>query len=148
MTLQELRDEIETDSLGLGYKNSSASGDWKGDGEIAALLNNPALGAVIRRSKVQPAEIRAQIDAVEFIALTAGQQRWLMLALAGSDPVDTTAGSKVRDGLLACFGALTATRAALLAVVERPGSRAEVLWGEGTLVTPGDVGQAFNLIGK
>ena len=143
MDLTELRDEIVNDPQGIGLKEA---GEWKGDQVIADLLNDPANGATITRKRIEPGELRASMDLGEYLNLTDGQRAYLAMLLGGV--VDATE-APVLSALTTIFAAGSATRTSLLAKIQRPGSRAEILWGEGTVVGPGvgGVGAASNLIG-
>lgn len=142
-TLQDLYDEIESDSEGLGYKETN--GAWKGDGVIAGLINDPANGGTIERQLVTPKEIIEQIAIVDWDALSASDRLYLQL-LPSLEWVSTEQGvTEVRDNLLDIFPPGMTTRDNLIAVVQRQGSRAEVLWGESTFVSIGSVAHAANL---
>ena len=142
-TLQELHDEIEADSEGLGYKE--ANGDWKGDGVIAGLINDPVNGTTIERSLISPAELIEQIVIAEWRVLVLEDRQYVDL-LTALPVISTVSGAtEIRDALLAIFGGGTVTRTNLIATVQRQGSRSEVLWGEDTYVSIGDVGHAANL---
>lgn len=142
-TLQELHDEIEADPEAIGYKEPS--GEWKGDEVIADLINDPANGAVIQREFVTPAEIVEQIALEDWDVISQSDRLYLQL-LPSLEIVSTVQdGTEVRTNLLDIFTAGMVTRDNLIAVVQRQGSRAEVLWGENSFVTIGDVARAANL---
>ena len=139
-----LRDEIVSDPEVLGYKTSPT--DWKGDQQVADLLNDPVDGATIRRKQIEPRELLESLDVTEWRALSAADRQYVQLLLQGSR-INADA-SPIFDGLTTVFdGGSPNTRASLVAKISRQGSRAEVLWGEGQRVTAGQVGRAFNLIG-
>lgn len=140
--LQSLHDQIEADPQAIGYKEPN--GDWKGDQVIADLFNDSALGAVIERSNVSAEEIIQQITIVDWRALSTGDQLYCQLLMPLGN-IDTTSATEVRAALLAIFAPGTDTRDNLIAVVERQGSPAEVVWGEGTRITAGNVGHSANL---
>ena len=54
-------------------------------------------------------------------------------------------GTEVRRNLLEIFDAGTGTRDNLIDVVQRDGSRAEVLWGENIVISISQIGHAANL---
>jgi hypothetical protein len=141
-TLQALHDEIENDPEGIGYKEGEA---WKSDAVIAGLINDPANGDIVQRSLVDTKEIIEQITLADWDAISAAQRLYIQLLPAL--PVVSTIqnGTEVRNNLLTIFGAGTTTRDNLIAVVERQGSRAEVLWGEGMTVSITQVAYAANL---
>ncbi len=141
--LPALRDEIVNDPNGIGYKG--ADGEWGRDQPIADLINDRANGATFTRNRIEPAELRASLDLTEWMALTGGQRGYLQMLLGGG-VIDATS-VPVLVALTSIFEAGSVTRAALLAKIQRQGSRAEVLWGEDARIMAGDVGRAFNLIG-
>lgn len=141
-SLQVLHEEIENDPEGLGYK---INGNWKEDQDIADLINDPNLGATIQRQFVQPQEIIEQITFTDWDAISQSARLYIQLLPALSNISTIQDGTEVRANLLSIFGAGTDTRVNLINVVERPGSRAEVLWGEGKVVSLGEIGRAANL---
>ncbi len=147
--LTALRDEIVNDPQGVGYKSSATADDWKGDQEIVDLINAlSGPGAeMIRRSLVTNSEIRESVDLTEWAAMSAANREWVQMHLSDDAPIDITQ-DPVFDGLTTVFPQGSATRAVLLPKIQRQGSRSEVLWGEATQVTAGNVGRAFNLIGS
>lgn len=153
-TLIALRDEIEADPLALGYKNSPASGDWKGDSEIADLINNTngTTPRTVNRVKVDTGDIRSDLAFEAYDGLTAAENAWL-------DWLTANGTIKVNAHMLEKLGGIGGTsiwavadrptaEAAMLALMQYQGGRAEELWGEGTKVSASQVGQAFNLIGQ
>jgi len=141
-TLQALHDEIEADPMAIGYK---ADAVWKGDQVIADLINDPANGAIIQREHVAPQEIIEQIAIVDWDMISASDRLYLQLIPSLETISTVTNGTEVRNNLLDIFTAGMVTRDNLIAVVQRQGSRAEVLWGENRFVTVGDVGHSANL---
>jgi hypothetical protein len=141
-TLQALHDEIENDPEGIGYKEGEA---WKSDAVIAGLINDPANGDIVQRSLVSPQEIIEQITIADWETISASQRQYvgLLPSLAVVSTIQN--GTEVRNNLLTIFGVGTTTRDNLIAVVQRQGSRAEVLWGEGTTVSITQVAYAANL---
>lgn len=142
-SLQALHDEIEADPLGIGYKEQD--GTWTSDQMIADLINDPANGDTVQRNHILPQEIIEQIVIDEWDALTVSQRQYVALlpSLPIVDAIQN--GTEVRANLLTIFGAGTVTRANLIEVVQKDGSRAEVLWGEGTTVSISQVAHAANL---
>jgi len=141
-SLQALHDEIEADPEGLGYK---IGGEWKEDAVIAGLINDPANGETIQRTNVQPKEIIEQITLVDWVAASAAERLYLQLLPALIEISTKENGTEVRTNLLDIFEAGTDTRNNLIAVVQRDGSRAEVLWGEGRTISISQVGHSANL---
>lgn len=145
-SLQALHDEIEADPEGLGYKDGAA---WKGDQEIADLLNaltGPG-AATIMRKLIEPREIFDSIPYAEYEAYSAAKREYLdtMLELVGGTGLVDANDAVVYANLLAVFPAGSDARANIVAKIQRTGSRAEVLWGEGTTVSVSQVGHSANL---
>jgi len=150
-----LKDEIENDPLTLGYKNSGTSGDWKGDQVIADLINN-ASGAnprTVNFEHVDTGDIRSDVEFDWFDGLVTAEQAWfewltqngvvkvnahMLQQLAG---IPTTGSNSIWAA-----ADRTAANAAMAALMQFQGSRAQELWGEGRTVSAGDVGRAFNEI--
>jgi len=142
-TRQALHDYIELDPNTIGYKE--ANGDWKGDAVISALINDPALGSDIERQYISPQEIIEQITITDWLTIGAAERLYLQL-LPSLESISTVVnGTEVRDNLLTIFTAGMTSRTNLIGVVQRPGSEAEVEWGENTFVSIGDVAWASNL---
>lgn len=146
-SLQALRDEIVNDPNAIGYKVDATT--WKGDRVIVELVNDLANGATVRRRRVLPSEITASLDLGEYQGLTVASRQYLDLLFQNSDEsvgagIDTTEPA-IFAALTTLFGPASQTRAALLTKIDRPGSRAEVLWGDGTVVTALQVARAANL---
>lgn len=150
--LEALKDEIVNDPGGIGYKNAGdtwtgGENDPKNDQEIADLLNDRVNGATITRKLIRPEELKASFDLSEFVALSQGERDYLRMLVSGEGEVDANEAS-IFNALTSMFDVGSTTRTVLLAKIQRQGSRAEVLWGEGVVVRPGvgGVGAAFNLI--
>jgi len=131
MDLQALKNELTADPLARGYSGMS-------DEEAAASLN--ANGRQVDRTSITGGEIAASLVRAELAALTAGEQNYVR-ALIGADSIPLTANFKTEVG--AVFGAGTATRANIIALLKRSGSRADEL-GLGH-VTESDIADAKRL---
>ena len=159
-SLVALKDEIVGDPQGLGYKNSATANDWKEDSEIADLIN--AKNFVIDRPQVASGDINGDtefawydgmtIDKQEFYTLQTRREFWkvsadMKLFLTGrSLAVDGVAGAGADNQSEWAAADDQDAAPAMLALIEVPGSRAEVLWGVGTSISLGQVGRAFNEI--
>lgn len=143
MDYAALKTEIATDPLTLGYGAIVAKGD---DASVATVLNASLTAAVPNsaqfRSNVTPAEVIDAIAPADFTAATALQVAKLQLILLPG-VVDCTKAN-VRGALQGLFAAASqATKNALIAVVSRQGSRAEMLFGAGVVATASDVSFAL-----
>lgn len=133
-----LTTELQGDPLALGYAAPLGAGSL---GLVADVLNLVRPAVTIRRGIVTGAAIIGALDVAEFNALTQLQLTRLMVVCSASGGVDTGA-----DGTRAILGALFppgSSRTALVALADRIGSRAEQLFGFGTVVTVNDVARAI-----
>lgn len=138
VNLAALRAELLADPSALGYAGLLAAGNHVG---VAALLNQPRVGIVVKRDVIPSHEIFEAITAADYTALAAAEKTRLQVILSmGSVNV---AGINTRAQLSSMFGAGTTTRTNILALIDRQGSRAEQLFGTGASVTVEDIGRAF-----
>ena len=73
-SLEALKDEIVNDPQALGYKNSATPTDWKGDQEIADLIN--AKNLVVDRTQVDMEEIRSTTEFDWYDTLSIDEQEY------------------------------------------------------------------------
>lgn len=156
-TLQALHDEIETDPEAIGYKTN---GDWKGDQVIADLIN--AESYVVDRVSVPMEEVRAGVTYDAYNTLAIDEQEWLTWMTPNGGEFRVTADMKLQlsgrgltsNGVAGSGNDSNSFWAAahrgdmapaMLALIEVPGSRAGVLWGESITVSASNVGHAANL---
>jgi hypothetical protein len=130
----QLRSEIQTDPIALGYAAPVAAKNWQG---VADILNNPNQGA-INVSHVNSQALQSAVNPAEYLALSQGQRDlWAAILAQGSVSVND-AGIKAQA--LAVFtAAATSTRAAFTQLLTKPASRAEALFGLGTVIGYYDV---------
>jgi len=131
--LQTLKTELTTDPLARGYAGM-------GDDAAAASLNGASRTVPVE--SVSPADFLRGMVKTEWDALSATDRQYLGILL-GNGPIDIRTGSQIRVALLAMFGAQSATRANLLAMLDRAGTRCEEL--ELPPATPWHVAQARSL---
>ena len=131
MDLAALKTELTTDPLGRGY---AAMSDVEASESLNTRNRQP------NRESLTGGEIASAVDAGELIALGTSQENYVM-SLFGCDSIPVTQNFK--QNLAGLFGAATETRANLLAIFQRTGSRAEEL-GLGN-VTPSHVADARRL---
>jgi hypothetical protein len=135
-----LKSEIDTDPTGLGLVALRNAGNDQG---IADALNLVRQTINIDRDFVAGWEVVEAMVSAEYAALsTAEKTRIQTIIGAGTIYVK---GTNTRAAFAAAFGAGTTTRANLLALQQRKGSRAEALWGAGVSVTNTDVSTAKGL---
>ena len=131
--LQTLRDELDEDPLTRGYS---------GMGDEAAAVSLNTEDRTVSVESVTPAMFLYGLVKTEWDALTAADRQYLGILL-GNGSIDIRTGSQIRVGLLAMFGAQSVTRANLLAMLDRVGTRAEELGLPAP--TPSDVADARRL---
>jgi hypothetical protein len=157
-SLQALHDEIENDPQGLGYKE--AGGAWKEDSVIVGLIN--AANYKIDRAGVPMEAVRAAVTYDAYNTILGDEQEWLRWMTPNSGTFQVTADMKLQlSGRTLTSNGVAGTgddgdsfwaaahdqdmAPAMLALIEIDGSRAEVLWGEGKVVTISEVAHAANL---
>lgn len=157
-TLQALHDEIEADTQALGYKE--VGGAWKEDAVIVDLIN--AKNYTIDHSTIPMEHVRAAVTYEAYNTLAIDEQEWIRwmtpnsgdfyvtadmkLELSGRTPASNGTAGTGADGDSFWAAAHDQDMApAMLALIEAPGSRAQVLWGENQIVTISNVGHAANL---
>lgn len=140
-----LKTEILTDPNNYGYAGPLASRtDW----QVAALLNEIRAGITVPRADVTPLEVIEAINVSDFVTSPASTlyASWLSallqypsLRILKADGSDTRVMSNVMK--LLTNGSASETR--LRALASRTGSRAEQLFGVGTVVAVSDIGTAL-----
>ena len=140
---QALKTEITTDPKGYGWAAKYNAGNDTGlaaDMNLARTGSNGGPAISLNRGTVSTQELVEAIVQSEMPS-NANQRDWLIMVASG-ERVRVDAGSTARAGLLAIFGAATATRANLTAVSSRAASRIEELFGLNVVVTADDIGIA------
>lgn len=131
--LTELRTELDTDPLGLGYA---------GMDDVTAADTINATVRSVEREFLDSAEVVPAIDPAEWPADQAVRDH-LALVL-GLDRVNVREPN-IRALFGGAFPAGSNTRDALVALQTRDGTRAEELFGLGASVTPSQVADARRL---
>jgi hypothetical protein len=159
MTDASLRSELQTDPAGLGYAPYRAAGNhqaladllnWPRDGVTAPPLAGAPAGAAItvRNPSISAADLLEAIDNRDFATTpNAAHVAWFesitqqrTIALLNEDGTN----NRVLGNLNRLITSDTqGSRTRLLALATRRGSRAEQLWGPGTVVTIDDIGRAL-----
>lgn len=151
-TSAQLNSELTTDPMGMGY----AAYVGVSDNTLADMLNsltskgaatiqlvNVSKGALLLSSVPLTDQLAAGLTLSGSAIPSATQQKWISRfdALRSADPVLEVSQmmplleSAVQDGI--------ASSAWVTAVTTRTGSRAEVLWGAGTVITPVQILQSI-----
>jgi len=140
--LLQLQTEIQTDPSGYGYPAILAA-DPTDYQAVRDALNLIRPGLTVQDDSVRAEALRATIVHGEFLALTPGDQRFLMLALSGVGSLMVGSGSTLRTSLAQMFNSGTTTRSNWLALLDRDGSRLEQLFGPNLSVTWQEVRDAL-----
>jgi hypothetical protein len=143
-TVQQLKNELANDPTGLGYSGQP-------DNVCTGIINLARVGISIRRADISPGEVLEAIDTRDFTSSnTASENSWFesltqltRIRLSLDDGSDTVVLGNLKR-LLQNPGP-QGSRARVIALSNRQGSRAEQLWGAGTLITDADIGAARNL---
>lgn len=139
--LPELKTEVLTDPQNLGYSG-------KTNNQIAILLNTVGLsGEVVDREFVAADVMQSQVVASEYLLLlSAERDLWAaMLQGGGTSQGVPVSNDNIRTQATTIWGPLTTTRANLIALLTKPASRAEVLFGDGVTVSDHDIEEALLL---
>lgn len=130
-----LADEILDDEAKLGYASAGS------DAAIASLLNAVRDDILIERDIIDAHEVIEATVASEWSALTAAERtRYQTIVSAGKINMK---GANTRASFAQMFGAGTTTRANLIALQTRKGSRAEYLFGTGRVISSLEVREAM-----
>jgi hypothetical protein len=140
-TIALLKAEIANDPTGLGLHALSLAGQ---DQAVANLLNattGAGTGSVWNNA-VSGAALIACIAAADFTAMTALTVAKIQLLFGVGGTFDATQANNQANLAGLFSGASAPTIAAATALLQRTGSRAEVLWGTGTTVSALQCSQA------
>ena len=135
--LLALKTEVTTDPLGLGYDlNANVT-------QIAEVIN--AKDFTVSKPKISAALVRSTCTYEAYNNLAIDEQEWLRWITGSSgfedENLPVTDDLKLQLTNSSSFwaaGDRTAMNAAMLALIEVPGSRAEVLFGYGTAISTSD----------
>jgi len=139
--LVTLATEINTDPKALTYLPAS-----KNNIQIASIINTVGASVeTVRAGLVTSAQVMGAILLSELAAsLTTQPQLFQFLYYISSGFVDFS-NTNVRAAMVSLFpvGTAPTTRTNFQNLVDRPASRAEVLFGAGQIISPWDVGRAL-----
>jgi hypothetical protein len=138
-----LATEINNDPSALGYAVPKNAGNDQG---VADVINLVRAGASfqVNREPIARETFIENINSTEFAALTALQLSRLQVILTGAT-VDIN-GTNTQSNLLGIFpnsNVAGTTKSNISALLKRQASRAEVLFGRGTIVSATDVSRAL-----
>ena len=139
-SVSALQSELFLDPVRIGYAPWISAGDHNG---VYDLVNRPTSGGAfqVNRDPVVPEIMFGEMDPADFEAMTTTQlARLQVLMVLPSINLADTSTKAIVDGL---FANGSVTRQQLSLLQKREGSRAEVLWGEGCIVTLNQIAQAL-----
>ena len=148
-----LKNEILNGPLKSELAPLVAAQDYQG---IASVLNRrDAVTVIVPGSSfnhrelmdvMDPVMAASILDKLEAAAATNSVVKWVLYSIKGDAGIDLSRpNARAQIDALVAAGVLTASEAAALkALAERQGSRAELLFGIGTVVTAEDVSHALN----
>ena len=140
VTLSLLRTELLTDPRGLGYSTAVTRGDHN---TLADLLNRLAASNTVSVGTIFVIDMQQAVVASEYAVLSAGQRDlWGAIVTTAVNGI-AISNTVLRNQVAFVWSAGTTTRTSLLALDTRSGSRAEVLFGEHTAVSPTEIGKAL-----
>ena len=138
VSLPVLKTEIQTDPQGYNYTGSNL--------EIANALNLVRAAEIVTRKTVSAEELQTSVVIAEYIALTDIERTgWNSILIVAAPNGMDVSNAALRNQIAAIWGAGTTTRANLIALQTRTGTRAEVLFGEGTRISDYDVEEVLLL---
>ncbi|HEY5867089.1 MAG TPA: hypothetical protein VI542_16325 [Candidatus Tectomicrobia bacterium] len=144
--LSALRVELLTDPVSIGYAPHVSNGTFS---IVAGIVNSVSANAhtitsAVGVSRVASLDLQVAVVAAEFLALSAGTQALWNAALTASVNGIAISNATFRQQVTTVWSAGTTTRANLVALQERPCSRAETLFGERAIVDVNEVAKAAN----
>lgn len=130
-----LKIELDTDPNGLGYSNITATA-------CAVLLNAVSVFNSIDVSVLDGQEFSKAVIISEYNNLNnVERQGWATILSAGNGQIDIS-DQRVIDQIAVIWGSGTVTRANLLALKTRDGSRVEAIFRPGVSIDSADVAEA------
>lgn len=139
-TVSALRTELLTDPTGIGYSTAVTRADHN---TLVDQVNRFAVSYAVSMGTVTSIAMQTAVVPGEYGVLSNGQRDlWnaVLVAAVNGVPISNTV---IRTQVAFVWSAGTTTRANLLALDTRSGTRAEVLFGEGVRVTSTDVQKAL-----
>jgi len=135
--LTALKAEVTNDPLAIGYSYFTDGNTDKLVGEINAKNYTTS------KPKISSSDVRAAVTFAAYNNLAIDEQEWIKWVAPGSSDEDIVVTQDLRTQLLTsstfwAAGDRVAMQAAMKALIDVPGSRAEVLFGYGTYISRED----------
>lgn len=141
--LNALKTELNTDPKTLGIAAKLSVGDDQGIADLLNAIHASGGDFQVNREPVAPSVIVTKIAPEDFQAMTTSQQGQLALLFVIS--ALNLSDTNTFTNLTGCFPNDGDTIRNLTLLQKRQGSRAEVLFGNGVVVTSSDVAHAKEL---
>lgn len=138
--LAELKSEVTTDPNGYGYDPANTT-------LVLEIINQIRATITIEKERISSAHVRGSTTFEAYDGLLVDRQEWLRWMTGSNgfqeENLDVTADLKLQlAGIggqsLWAVGERAAMEAAMLALINRDGTRAEELWGIDTTITRDD----------
>lgn len=141
-TATQIRAEIDADPKSLGYAALKVLSN--GPQAVAARMNelNTVPADTLFRPYVSLEDMLAEIVFSEYSAWTAAQKTNIEQLLRGARVKTGSANMRMTLGAVIPVGS---SRTAMVALASRQAARAEILWGDGIVVTDTQVADALAL---
>ena len=135
--LTALKTEVTNDPLAIGYSYFTDGNTDKLIGEINAKNYTTS------KPKISSSDVRAAITFAAYNNLAIDEQEWIKWMAPGHTDQDVVVTDDLRTQLTTsstfwAVGDRVAMQAAMTALIDVPGSRAEVLFGYGTYISRED----------
>lgn len=132
-TTQDIKNELTGDPKARGYASKITAGEL---GNVTALLNGTYAGVgVVYRTDITGAQILGALVWSEIATLVTNSWLALQTLLIPNTPIDAS-NQLIRDLFGGIFAGKTVTLANLTTLAQKAApSRAEELWGYGTVIT-------------
>jgi hypothetical protein len=141
--LAELKSEVAVDPTALGYAAVVAETD-----ALLALINDKNPATLVSKPGIDPASVRSQTTFDAYNNLSIDEQEWIRW-MTGANSANNGSSLAVTPDLRArltgpgnasiwAAADRDAMNAVMLALIDVPGSRAEILWGYGTNISRAD----------
>lgn len=137
-----LKSEILNDPARMGYGPMVSAGNDSGIANLLDMTTGPGAGTA-PHDPILAADFMALLDPTELENLTLGQKADVQMYLAAGQV--NIGAENVQAWIAATWtlGSCPHTYATLVGLSTRPASRAEVLFGPGTWITPDDISKAL-----
>lgn len=135
--LTALKAEVTNDPLNIGYSYFTDGNTDKLVGQINAK------NYTVSKPRISSSDVRAAITFAAYNNLAIDEQEWIKWVAPGSTDEDIAVTADLKNQLLTstsfwAAGDRVAMQAAMNAIINVPGSRAEVLFGYGTYISRED----------